>query len=75
MSKKDLSLDFDCPTCGANPQEVCELISGQPRFASHVERYDIARDRLRGLEPEPGFMSGKRKGVRSDALMREEATG
>lgn len=44
MAEADLSLNFDCPTCGAAPQEVCELNSGTPRFASHAERWDIAKE-------------------------------
>jgi len=44
MAEADLSLNFDCPTCGAGPQEVCELNSGAPRFAPHIARWDIARE-------------------------------
>jgi hypothetical protein len=44
MAENDLSLNFVCPTCGVKPQEKCELKSGVPRFASHVERWDIAKD-------------------------------
>ena len=47
MPPADLSLDFVCPICGAEPQEKCEMNSGTPRFSSHVERWDIANDYLR----------------------------
>jgi hypothetical protein len=47
MPNGDYSLNFACPTCGANPHEKCELNSGTPRFVSHVERWDIAKDHLR----------------------------
>jgi hypothetical protein len=47
MTNGDYSLNFACPTCGANPQEKCELNSGIPRFVSHVERWDVAKDYLR----------------------------
>jgi hypothetical protein len=44
-------LDISCPICGAEPHEKCRLLTGLPRFESHVERKWIARDRRR--EPEP----------------------
>jgi hypothetical protein len=44
MAKIVSSLNFACPICGADPQGKCELISGAPRFESHVERWDIAKD-------------------------------
>jgi hypothetical protein len=50
MPNGDYSLNFACPTCGADPQEKCELNSGTPRFASHVERWDIAKDHLRDTD-------------------------
>jgi hypothetical protein len=47
MPISDLSLDFVCPTCGADPQEKCEMNSGTPRFESHLERWDIAKNHTR----------------------------
>jgi hypothetical protein len=44
MDAKDKSLNFACPICGAQPQEKCELNSGTPRFESHRERRDTAKD-------------------------------
>jgi hypothetical protein len=44
MAVLDKSLSFVCPICGAQPQEKCELNSGTPRFESHRERRDIAKD-------------------------------
>ena len=44
MITTDVSLKFACPICGAQPQEKCELNSGGPRFESHRERRDVARD-------------------------------
>jgi hypothetical protein len=49
MPAPDLSLNFNCPICGAAPQEKCELNSGTPRFQSHVERLDIAKDHISTL--------------------------
>jgi hypothetical protein len=43
MAEVDISLNFECPNCGAAPREVCELNTGTPRFASHIERWDIAK--------------------------------
>jgi hypothetical protein len=50
MTITDNSLNFVCLICGAQPQEKCELNSGQPRFASHRERRDTAKDRA-SIEP------------------------
>jgi hypothetical protein len=47
MARTNDSLNFDCPICGAVPQELCELNSGTPRFESHVERWEIAKDHMR----------------------------
>jgi hypothetical protein len=44
MTAKDKSLNFVCPICRAQPQEKCELNSGTPRFESHRERQDTAKD-------------------------------
>ena len=52
----DLSLDFVCPVCDAQPQEKCTLRTGAPRFESHVERKWIAQDHRRNAalkEPDP----------------------
>jgi hypothetical protein len=38
------SLAVSCPTCGAAPGERCELSSGQPRYESHRDRREIAKD-------------------------------
>jgi hypothetical protein len=38
------ALDFVCPVCLAEPQKKCQLLSGLPRFESHVERKWIAED-------------------------------
>jgi hypothetical protein len=27
-----------CPTCGAKPNEPCELATGQPRHEPHIDR-------------------------------------
>jgi len=47
--KKELSpqqaLAVQCPTCGAKPEEKCELSSGQPRTDPHRDRRLIAKDR------------------------------
>jgi hypothetical protein len=47
--KKELSLKkaltVQCPTCGAAPDEKCELTSGQPRTDPHRERLLVANDR------------------------------
>lgn len=47
MPNGDYSLNFACPTCGAPPREKCELMSGDPRFTSHIERWGMAKDYLR----------------------------
>lgn len=47
MPDGDVSLDFVCPTCGADPHEKCVMGSGTARSESHVERLDIAKDYLR----------------------------
>jgi hypothetical protein len=44
MSEIDLSLHYSCPVCGAAPLEQCELNSGTPRFESHIDRREIAKD-------------------------------
>jgi hypothetical protein len=52
----DLSLDYVCPVCDAQPQEKCKLSSGALRFESHVERKWIAKDHRRKTaltEPDP----------------------
>jgi hypothetical protein len=41
-----ISLDFACPVCGSQPLEKCILLSGVPRFQSHIERKWIARDHV-----------------------------
>jgi hypothetical protein len=52
MAKNDLSLKCRCPICGAAPQEVCELNTGAPRFESHIERGNLAKNYI----PRPIFM-------------------
>jgi hypothetical protein len=44
MKMTDPSLNFECPVCGAAPHERCETNSGTPRFESHRERRDVAKD-------------------------------
>jgi len=39
------ALAVQCPTCGAKPEEKCELASGQPRTDPHRDRRLIAADR------------------------------
>jgi hypothetical protein len=62
MAEADISLKFDCPTCGAGPQEACELNSGTPRFASHVERWDIAKQYQPKANVPPPARKAKKKG-------------
>ena len=31
-------LSNECPTCGARPNEACELTTGQPRTEPHIDR-------------------------------------
>jgi len=38
MKASDPSLKLVCPVCGAQPQEVCEMNTGDLRFESHRER-------------------------------------
>ena len=45
MADYDISLDLECPICGARPRERCALMSGNFRSASHVERNWVGRDR------------------------------
>lgn len=61
MAEPDISLNFDCPRCGAAPHEKCELNTGAPRFASHVERWDIAKDYDRGRKTKPALVPSVRK--------------
>jgi len=44
MAGVDISLRIPCPTCGAAPNEKCELNSGHDRFESHLERREVVRD-------------------------------
>jgi hypothetical protein len=44
-------LDFACPICKVPSQEKCQLMTGAPRFSSHVERVDVAKDYNRDIEP------------------------
>jgi hypothetical protein len=46
MPIADYSLIFTCPTCGAHPREKCTLQNGDPRFGSHIERWNIVKDYL-----------------------------
>jgi hypothetical protein len=61
MDEADISLKFGCPTCGAGPQEVCELNSGSPRFASHDERWDIAKEYRPKAKANPNLSLAARK--------------
>ena len=40
-----LILAVSCPTCGAAPQQKCELHSGQPRISPHRYRRLDAADK------------------------------
>jgi len=40
-----LSLTVHCPTCGAAPEQKCELNSGQPRTTAHRDRRWNAADK------------------------------
>jgi hypothetical protein len=44
MRKRFFALDVVCPICAARPNEKCTLLSGAPRYESHVERKWIAKD-------------------------------
>jgi|SRR5580704_14129965 hypothetical protein len=44
MAGYDFSLEFECPICGAPPQERCVMMSGNFRSASHIERHRIGGD-------------------------------
>jgi rubredoxin len=46
MPENEIPLNFKCPTCGAAPQEKCDLNSGSPHFQSHIERWNLAKERL-----------------------------
>jgi hypothetical protein len=79
----DVSLDFVCPICGANPQERCEMLSGTPRFESHVERWNIAKDHLNQENRDPGEglversqeMGQRARQKRADATRGADLTG
>jgi len=43
MADYDFSLEFDCPICGALPKEMCAMMSGNFRSASHIERNWVGR--------------------------------
>jgi hypothetical protein len=60
-----LSLRVPCPTCGATPEQECELNSGQPRNAPHRDRRLDAADREKtkdvrttGFGQTPDLVSG-----------------
>jgi hypothetical protein len=61
MAEADISLNFDCPTCGAGPQEKCELNSGTQRFASHDARWDISKDYQPKAKANPNLSLAARK--------------
>jgi hypothetical protein len=46
--KKEVSpksvLAIPCPTCGAEPGEKCELVTGEPRTRPHRDRRLIAKE-------------------------------
>jgi hypothetical protein len=72
----DASLDFVCPICGANPQERCEMLSGTPRFESHVERWNIAKDHLNreSRDPMEGLVERSQEMARRARQKRADAT-
>lgn len=51
MAEFDSSLGVICPICGAGRREKCEMNSGTPRFESHLERRELARDRQLMRQP------------------------
>jgi hypothetical protein len=54
MANDDLSLEVECPICGAQELEKCATLSGNFRSESHVERKWIARDHeLKRSIPKP----------------------
>jgi len=61
MAEDDISLNFECPTCGAGPQEVCELNSGSPRFESHDARWGIGEEYQPEAIPNPNLPMAARK--------------
>lgn len=44
MANDDLSLEVECPVCGAQELENCATWSGNFRSESHIERRWFARD-------------------------------
>jgi hypothetical protein len=45
MARNDLSLEIECPVCGAMPKEKCAMLSGNFCSESHIERCYIAENR------------------------------
>jgi hypothetical protein len=57
MADQDLSLEVECPICGAQELQKCATLSGNFRSESHIERKWMARDRelKRSIpKPDPG---------------------
>jgi hypothetical protein len=54
----DLSLNFRCPVCAAQPDQKCVLMTGDPRFNSHAERGWIADDYRHDHAPEGQASAG-----------------
>jgi hypothetical protein len=44
MADHDLSLEYECPICGAQEMQKCATLRGNFRSESHIERRWIARD-------------------------------
>jgi len=70
MAEADISLNFDCPTCGAGPQEVCELNSGTPRFASHIARWEIAKEYQPKAKADPNLSLADRNARLSPSTVK-----
>ena len=76
MAEADISLNFDCPTCGVGPREKCELNTGAPRFASHAARWDIAKQYQPKAKADPNLSASARKGrAKSSGKARSAAKG
>jgi len=62
-----------CPTCGATPQERCELTGGQSRTEPHRDRRLTAADDLgKHLLPKHRQESGRAPGRHSGGIRRED---
>ena len=74
MAGPDVSLKFDCPTCGAEPGQKCRSHRLSDRCESHQERWDVAAD----YRPKPGrtlalVTNPNDKGQTTPAKMKQPA--